>query len=245
MKKNGFKNRVHEYLNFLKSLLDTNYHLIRGMWKLTKLPKPAVTIFGSSRLSEDSPYAKSAFELSKKLALDGFSIITGGGPGIMVSANKGAFEAAKELNLKYKEDGKKPVYESSLGIGLTRLTTEKFKNEYVHDYIEMERFFSRKWLLVRYANAFVAFPGGFGTMDELSEVLTLIQTERMEKLPIILFGTSYWNKLREFVQENMLQNNLISQSDRNLITLVTDDVDEAYNAIIEGCKCLGFNKDAK
>ena len=242
MKKNGFKNRIREYTNFLRSLFITNYYLIKGMWKLTKLPQPAVTIFGSSRLPEDSPYAKSAMALAKKLALKRFSIITGGGPGIMVSANKGAFEAAKKLNLKYK-DGSKLVYESSLGIGLTRLTTEKFRNEYIHDYIEMEHFFSRKWLLVRYANAFVAFPGGFGTMDELSEVLTLIQTERMKKMPIVLFGKSYWEKLRDFVQENMLKNNLISQEDRNLITLMTDDVDEAYNTIIEGCKCLGYDEN--
>lgn len=230
--------RLREYGKFFKSLMVTNCRLLRGMWKLTKLPQPAVTIFGSARLPFESPDAERACALAKKLTLGGFSVITGGGPGIMEAANRGAHEAAKELRLNYKHKNKR-VY-SSLGIGLTRLNRER-SNPYVDDFILMEHFFARKWLLVRYSTAFVAFPGGFGTIDELTEVLTLIQTERMKKYPIVLVDKNYWEPFHKLIHEQMLANDLISESDEQIITGITDDIDEAYELIVKGCQCLGYN----
>jgi uncharacterized protein (TIGR00730 family) len=174
----------------------------------------------------------------KKVNARGFSIITGGGPGIMEAANRGSFEAAKELRLDYKGKMKRPG--RSLGIGLTRLNREK-SNPYVQDYIIMEHFFSRKWLLVRYSVGFVVFPGGFGTLDELCELLTLIQTKRMPKYPIVLIDKKYWAPFKKILHDQMLKNKLISASDEKLIDAITDDVDEAYEIILKGCKCLGFN----
>lgn len=230
--------RLKEYGKFLSSLMGTNVRLLKGMWTLTKLPQPAITIFGSARLPFESIHGERACALAKKLTLGGFSIITGGGPGIMEAANRGAYEAAKELRLEYEEDGKRGL--PSLGIGLTRLNREK-SNKYVHDYIEMEHFFSRKWLLVRYSSGFVVFPGGYGTLDELYELLTLIQTKRMPKYPVVLMDKKYWESHHRFIHEQMLQNKLISDSDEKIVDLITDDVEQAYNVIVEGCNCLGLS----
>jgi len=227
-------NRLKEYGTFLGSLMVTNYRLMRGMWKLTKLPQPAITVFGSSRMAFDSKDGDRACALAKKLTLGGFSVITGGGPGIMAAANKGAFEAAKELRLEYENGDRKGL--PSLGIGLTRLNREK-SNPYVHDYIEMEHFFARKWLLVRYSVGFVVFPGGFGTMDELFELLTLMQTKRMPKYPIVLVDKECWEPVRDIINKQMVAKGLIGKGDEKLVDLITDDVDEAYEVILECCKC--------
>jgi len=233
--------RMREYFKFLKSLTGTNLRLLHGMWKLTKLPQPAITVFGSARLPFDSIHGQRACALAKKLALGGFSVITGGGPGIMEAANRGAFDAAQELRLDYKNGKGKKKRFPSLGIGLTRLNREK-SNPYVHDYIELEHFFARKWLLVRYSVGFAVFPGGFGTMDELCEILTLIQTGRMPKYPIVLVGKKYWEPFHELVHNKMLTEGLISEKDDKIIDLITDDVDEAYASILEGCRCLNKAK---
>jgi uncharacterized protein (TIGR00730 family) len=233
-----FFKRLREYGKFLGSLTVTNCRLLKGMWKLTKLPQPAITVFGSARLPFKSIHGERACALAKKLTLGGFSIITGGGPGIMEAANRGALEAAKELRLNHKDKIKIPG--RSLGIGLTRLNREK-SNPYVQDYIEMEHFFSRKWLLVRYAVGFVVFPGGFGTLDELFELLTLIQTKRMPKYPVVLMDKKYWELFHKIIHDRMLANKLITPSEEKIIDAITDDVDEAYEIIAKGCKCLGFN----
>jgi uncharacterized protein (TIGR00730 family) len=233
-----FLHRIKEYLKFLKSLALTNFRLIRGMWKLTKLPQPAITIFGSSRLQLESVNGRRAMALGKKLALGGFSVITGGGPGIMEAANRGAFEAATGSESGYPKNHVNS--ERSVGIGLTRLNPEKV-NRYVQDYIEMRHFFARKWLLVRYSVGFVAFPGGFGTMDETWEVLTLIQTERMICYPVVLIDKEYWGPLYDIIRDGMLKRDLIKEEDKRLITLITDDIDEAYEAIVNGCREIGFD----
>jgi uncharacterized protein (TIGR00730 family) len=225
--------RLKEYGIFLKSLLSINLRLLWGMWKLTRLPQPAITIFGSARLSMESKDSDQAQQLAKKLALDGFSIITGGGPGIMKSANKGAFEAMQELGYKNKLLRRRI---NSFGIGLTRLSTEKRTNKYMHDIIIMDHFFSRKWLLVRYSLGFIVFPGGFGTMDELFEVVTLIQCERMKKLPIILIDKEFWKPLEEHIYRRMLSNGLVSDDDVGIITAITDDINEAHEIIKMHCK---------
>jgi TIGR00730 family protein len=229
--------RLYEYGKFLKSLTGTNLRLLWGMWRLTKLPQPAITVFGSSRLPLQTIHAERARALAKKLALGGFSIITGGGPGIMEAANRGAFEAAHGEHVQFPHSNNF----SSFGIGLTRLNKEK-SNPYVQDYIMMDHFFARKWLLVRYSVGFVVFPGGFGTMDELCEVLTLIQTNRMKKMPIVLMDKDYWEPFHRLIHEKMLANDLIAEKDDHIIDAITDDVDEAYEIIVKGCKCLGFNE---
>lgn len=225
--------RLYYYAKFLKSLFQTNVRLIWGMWRLLKLPQPSITVFGSARLDVDSPYAKKACALSKKLSIGGFSIITGGGGGIMEAANRGAFEAAQELGIKYKKS--KRIPKRTLGIGLTRLNQER-PNKYVQDNIVLEHFFARKWLLVRYSIGFVVFPGGFGTMDELFELMVLVQCERMKKVPIILFGKNFWEPLGREMISKMLKRGLINKSDRNIIFAITDDVDEAYKIISKYCK---------
>lgn len=235
-----FFRRIREYGKFLKSLIVTNGRLLRGMWKLTRLPQPTITIFGSSRLPFDSVHGERACALAKKLTVGGFSIITGGGPGIMEAANRGAFEAAKELRLDYKEGAEEKF--PSLGIGLTRLNREK-ANPYVHDYIVMEHFFSRKWLLVRYSVGFAVFPGGFGTLDELYEILTLMQTERMPKYPVVLIGKDYWEPIHTFLHNKLIKDKLISEAEEKLISAITDDVDEAYDVIVKGCRCMGLKGD--
>ena len=151
----------------------------------------------------------------------------------MQAANKGAYEALQEMGYKKKMLRRRI---NSLGIGLTRLSTEERTNKYIHDIIIMEHFFARKWLLVRYAKGFVVFPGGFGTLDELFEVVTLIQCERMKKLPVILMGKEFWKPLEEHIYRRMLANGLISDDDVGIITAITDDVDEAYEIINSHCK---------
>ena len=223
--------RIREYAQFLKSLFKINIRLLRGMWRLTKLPHPAITIFGGARIPHGSHHAKMAMELSKKLAGEGFSIITGGGPGIMEAANQGAVEFLKECNLN---GGSCPVGIISAGIGLLRLNVER-SNPYVQEHIEMTHFFSRKWLLVRYAVGFVIFPGGFGTMDELFEIVTLVQCNRMQKVPIILIDVGYWQPLVEWIDHRALAYQLIGPEDTKIITIV-DTVDEACRLISEQCK---------
>lgn len=213
----------------------TNGNLLVGMWRLTRLPQPAITVFGSSRLPFKSIHGERACELSKKLTLGGFSIVTGGGPGIMEAANRGAFEAAAELRIENKGELQKEF--PTVGIGLTRLNREK-PNPYVNDFILMEHFFARKWLLVRYSVGFVVFPGGFGTMDELFELLTLIQTDRMPKFPIVLVDKKYWEPLQKLLHTSMLENKLITEKEEKIIDLITDDVDEAYEVILKGCGCM-------
>lgn len=221
--------RFREYGRFLKSLIKMNFRLLWGMWKLTRLPQPAITIFGGSRIPLDSIHAKKATELAKMLASDGFSIITGGGPGIMEAANLGAIEYLKEC--KFDEKCKSMLV--SAGIGLIRLNKERV-NPYVQENIIMEHFFSRKWLLVRYAVGFVVFPGGFGTLDELFEVVTLVQCNRMAKVPIVLIDKSFWGPLRDWIEHRALVYHLIEEKDTDIIVM-TDSVEEAFSIIRQYC----------
>jgi uncharacterized protein (TIGR00730 family) len=223
-----FLKRIITYFNFIKSLFATNIKLLWGMWKLTKLPQPAITFFGGSKMPKDCIHAKRATSLAEKLTQAGFSIITGGGPGIMEAANKGAYEVAKKRGVS-KWKGPK-----SLGISLTSFSRE-VRNPYVHDTILMKHFFARKWLLVRHSIGFVVFPGGFGTLDELFEVLTLVQTHKMPKLPIILMGKNYWEPIAEWITEKALKNKLITQKDLELIH-ITSSVEEAEEIILKYCK---------
>ena len=222
-----FFKRIIPFLDFLKSLFVTNLRLIWGMWKLTSLPQPAITFFGGARVPKDCIHTKRAFKLAQKLTEGGFSIITGGGPGIMEAANRGAYEVAKKLGVK---KWKRPT---SLGISLTSFSRESL-NPFVHDKILMKHFFSRKWLLVRYSVGFVVFPGGFGTLDEFFEVLTLEQTSKMPKMPIILMDKSYWEPIVFWMKKRALANGLIAKKDLELIH-ITSSVDEAAQIIAKHC----------
>ena len=165
----------------------------------------AVTIFGSARVKPDDAYYKKAEILARLLAQNGFGVITGGGPGIMEAANKGAAEAG----------GK------SVGMNI-RLPFEQKPNPYANIRLDYKYFFIRKVMFVKYAVAYVILPGGFGTMDELFEALTLIQTKRIKSFPLILMGSEYWQGLLDWMKKNMLEENKILPADLELIQVVDE-----------------------
>lgn len=178
---------------------------------------PSVSIFGSTETKEDHPYYQQALKLSMKLSAKGLAIITGGGPGIMEAANRGAKEAK----------GK------SAGLCIT-LPREEKPNLFIDRkyLLQFRYFFVRKVMFIKYAQAFVAFPGGFGTLDELFEALTLIKTHKIGKFPIFLIGTTYWKGLIDWLKESPLSLGSITPEDLDLFTL-TDDLDEVTNQIEE------------
>ena len=176
---------------------------------------PAVTFFGSARVRQPDPMYEAARHLAAELARRGFAIITGGGPGIMEAANRGAREGG------------------GLSVGCNiELPFEQSLNAYVDLGIEFHYFFVRKMMFVKYAEAFVIFPGGFGTLDELFESLTLIQTGKIVHFPVIMIGTSYWQGLRQWIQERVLAERKISPDDLDLM-VVTDDLEHAADVVQE------------
>jgi uncharacterized protein (TIGR00730 family) len=174
---------------------------------------PAVSIFGSARVGRRNRYYGAARRLAAELVKEGFAIITGGGPGIMEAANRGAKDAG------------------GLSIGANiQLPFEQGLNEYVDLGMEFRYFFVRKVMFVKYAEGFVIFPGGFGTLDELFESLTLIQTGKVEHFPVVLYGKDYWDGMMRWIREKPLYEEKISPEDLDLLT-VTSDIDEACEAI--------------
>jgi uncharacterized protein (TIGR00730 family) len=173
----------------------------------------AVSIFGSARTKPDDPYYAKAELLARLLAENGFSVITGGGPGVMAAANKGAAEAG----------GK------SVGMNI-RLPFEQKPNPYANLSIDYKYFFIRKVMFVKYAMAYVILPGGFGTLDELFEALTLIQTKRIKPFPVILMGSEYWKGLVDWLKKTMLRNELISPEDLERF-LILDEPEEVVRYI--------------
>ena len=170
--------------------------------------KNNVTMFGSARTSSDDKYAILAEKLAFNLSKNNVNIITGGGGGIMNSANKGAFEAKSA---------------ESIGLSIF-LPNEKSTNEYTTKNFTFNYFFSRKYMLVKYSKACVIFPGGFGTLDEMFEVLTLTQTGKLNGLKVYLVGTEYWSHLMKFIEKSLLKENMINKEDLNIIIL-TDDIE--------------------
>jgi uncharacterized protein (TIGR00730 family) len=185
---------------------------VEAIEELSKL-QYAVTIFGSARTLPDDPYYKKAEELARQLALKGFSVITGGGPGIMEAANKGAAEAG----------GK------SVGMNI-RLPYEQKPNRYANISIDYKYFFIRKVMFVKYAVAYVILPGGFGTMDELFEAMTLIQTKRIKSFPVVMMGSEYWQGLIDWLKNTMIRDGKIDKEDLDLIQ-VFDDPEDAVKHI--------------
>jgi uncharacterized protein (TIGR00730 family) len=186
---------------------------------------PAVSVFGSARVLPDDPVYQAAIEVGRLLAEHGFAVITGGGPGVMEAANRGATEAGGE----------------SVGCNI-ELPFEQGMNAYVKTAINFRYFFVRKTMFVKYAEAFIIFPGGFGTLDELFESLTLIQTGKVRNFPVILFGSEYWAGLLGWLREKMMAEGKISPEDMELL-IVTDSPEEAVRVVMqcyqEQCAALG------
>ncbi|MFH1283368.1 MAG: TIGR00730 family Rossman fold protein [bacterium] len=176
---------------------------------------PCVTVFGSSKFKENHPYYKMARELGRRLAEKGFVVMTGGGPGIMEAANRGAKEAGGY----------------TVGCNIL-LPQEQKPNRYLDKFIEFDHFFVRKVMLVKYSSAFVVLPGGFGTLDEFFETITLIQTKKLDRFPIMAMGTPFWSKIRNFVQDSLIKEKTIDIEDLSLLKS-TDSVEEAVSYILQ------------
>lgn len=180
----------------------------------------AATFWGSARLSPQDPYYKMAEELAAKLAKKGFSIISGGGPGIMEASNVGAF----------KVGGK------SVGLNI-QLPFEQKLNPYTTETLNFDFFFARKVMLTFASEVYIYFPGGFGTLDEFFEIITLIQTKKIEKIPVILMGSEFWNPLIKWFETSLLKKHkTISKEDLDLF-VVLDSVDEAYKYVLKSVDC--------
>ncbi len=185
---------------------------VEGFEALADLP-PAVSLFGSARTRPGDPVYGAAEAMARRLVEAGFAVITGGGPGAMEAGNKGAMEAGGE----------------SVGLGI-ELPFEQGLNDYVTLGVDFRYFFARKTMFLKYSQGFISLPGGFGTLDELFEALTLIQTGKVGHFPVVLFGTSHWGGLMDWIRGELLDGGYISSGDLSLLTL-TDDIDEAVAAM--------------
>ncbi|PJC47859.1 MAG: TIGR00730 family Rossman fold protein [Candidatus Omnitrophica bacterium CG_4_9_14_0_2_um_filter_42_8] len=185
---------------------------VEGFEELSKIG-PAVTIFGSARTKASDKYYKLAEEAAFLLAKDGYAIITGAGPGIMEAANKGAKKAGIV----------------SIGLNIQVPVVQK-PNRFITKLIDFRYFFCRKVMFLKYANASVIFPGGFGTMDEFFETITLIQTQRMERFPVVLVGSEYWKGLIDWVKKSMINTNRASEEDLDIFSIV-DEPQEVVRTI--------------
>lgn len=187
---------------------------VAGFDALSKLPK-AVTVFGSARTTPEDASYQLGVEVGRKLAEHSYAVITGGGPGIMEAANRGAHEAGG----------------LSVGLGI-ELPHEQGLNEYVNLGLNFRYFFARKTMFLKYSQAFICLPGGMGTMDEFFEVMCMVQTGKVTNYPIVLMGTEYWSGLLEWMDNTLAASGYINEGDRELF-LLTDDPDEALSHIIQ------------
>ncbi len=187
---------------------------VEGFGGLAELPR-AVTVFGSARTPRDHPEYALGRQLGGALAEAGFAVITGGGPGVMEAANRGCSEAGG----------------FSVGLGI-ELPFEQGLNDWVDLGINFRYFFARKTMFVKYSQAFVCLPGGFGTLDELFEALTLVQTKKVTKFPVVLLGSEYWGGLYDWIKTTVLGNGKIGEQDMRLLYL-TDEVDDAVKVVHE------------
>jgi hypothetical protein len=182
------------------------FETLRPVW-------PAVAVFGSSRIPEGHRYYQDAVRVGEALSEAGFSVITGGGPGLMEAANRGAAEGASR----------------SIGLNI-KLPHEQRPNLYADTQIQFQYFFARKVMFVKYACALVGMPGGFGTLDEVFEALTLSQTQKISQFPVVLFGSEYWDGLFEWVRKQLAREGMVSEADLELFR-ITDSVDEVVSLV--------------
>jgi uncharacterized protein (TIGR00730 family) len=193
------------------------FQLLYGMWRVSGIPQPVISIFGGSRFKQNDYYAHQANILAQRFVDNNISVLTGGGPGIMEAANCGAIYSKRGTG-------------RSFGIGVRDL--KEMRNICVQEYLELDYFFARKWLLTQYSFAFVIFPGGFGTLNELSEVLTLVQTGFLAEIPIVLVGEEYWKVLMQWVSQELVSHGLIAEKDLMFVH-VTDDLELVFSIIHE------------
>jgi len=204
----GPQSRTFELLRALRIFIE----LIKG-FRALHFVGPCVTVFGSARFPETNRYYELAREMGRRLGNTGFTVMTGGGPGIMEAANRGA----------------RDVKARSIGCNIL-LPKEQSPNPYLDSWVEFRYFFVRKVMLVKYSYAFIALPGGFGTLDEIFETVTLIQTKKIKNFPLILMGKEYWEPLLTFIRERLVAESTIDAPDANLF-FVTDSPDEAMGEI--------------
>jgi len=202
--------KAHESWNMFTIMAE----FIDSTERLSEL-RPAVSIFGSARTRPDDPYYALAIDIARRMSDAGFAVISGGGPGIMEAANKGAFEG------------------SSPSVGLNiELPREQISNPWQDISISFRHFFARKVAFVKHADAYIVLPGGLGTLDELTEVLTLMQTGKSRRIPVILVGTAYWAGLVQWLQQQMVGNGMIDQNDMELFKVIDEPVN-ILNAIVD------------
>lgn len=195
--------------------IQAGYNILRKYHK-------TVTIFGSARMKEDDPYYEQAKDLATRLAENHYAVVSGGGMGIMSAANEGAHEAVQK--------GAEKAGGSSIGFNI-KLPHEQTLNSYVTESYEFAHFAPRKIVMTLFADAYVFFPGGFGTLDELSEILTLIQTGKTAKAPIILIGSDFWHNFDTFIRDNLLTKGYVEAVDLTLYQ-ITDDLDEVMKIVL-------------
>jgi len=193
---------------------------------MSQMPERLVAVFGSARTPEDEPEFKSATELGKLLVENGYGVITGGGPGIMGGASKGAFEA----------EGK------SIGLNI-ELPMEQHPNHYQTTSLSFRYFFVRKVCFLKYSTAIIVYPGGFGTLDEMCEVLTMVQTKKINRIPIILVGKEFWGGLLHWFKNTLVKNKKIAPDDMDLFHLA-DTAEEAVDYLLQ-CHRFGFRTTVK
>ncbi|MCP5151406.1 MAG: TIGR00730 family Rossman fold protein [Ectothiorhodospiraceae bacterium] len=198
---------------------------VEGFERLSSI-RPSVSIFGSARTPPDHPYYRLAETIARQLSDAGFAVVSGGGPGIMEAANKGAF-AGKS---------------ASVGLNIT-LPHEQLANEYQDVSLNFRHFFTRKVMFVKYASAYVVLPGGFGTLDELAEILTLVQTGKSQRIPIILVHAPFWRGLLDWIRATMVAERTIAPEDLDLIQVV-DRPEEVVDAIFSHYESRGFEPSA-
>jgi uncharacterized protein (TIGR00730 family) len=207
------------FLTGPRSRIEELFRIFRIAWEFLRgfralhFVGPCVTVFGSARFKNDHRYYQLATETGAALAREGFTVLTGGGPGIMEAANRGAKEAGGR----------------SIGCNIV-LPHEQEPNAFLDKVITFRYFFVRKVMLVKYSYAFVALPGGYGTFDEIFEALTLVQTDKIQDFPIILMGESYWRPLLDFMRDHLVAEGMIDQTDLDLL-LITDSAEECGKII--------------
>ena len=197
---------------------------VEGFDKMSNV-HPAVSVFGSARTPRSHPDYKLAYKIAKKLSLAGFSVVSGGGPGIMEAVNKGA------------QQGKSP----SVGLNIILPGRQETPNPFQDISINFHHFFIRKLMFIRYASAYIVMPGGLGTLDEVIECLTLIQTDKAHSIPVIFVNKKFWKGLIDWFKDTLLENKTISASDLELFSLV-DDPDEICDLIFDHYETIGFHK---
>ncbi len=197
--------------------------MVEGFDALSKIG-PAATIFGSARFGADNPYYQATIDIAQHLSAAGMTVISGGGPGIMEAANQGAFQ----------------IHGTSVGCSI-QLPHEQAPNPYQTIALKFRYFFIRKLMFIKYSVAFIIMPGGFGTMDELFEALTLVQTDKIDHFPIVLYGSSYWRGLLAWMEEQMIPAGSIGPEDLKLLQIL-DDPGEVAGIVIENSRRHGFLK---